>query len=98
MTILVHKEKPRVAPPKVLPKLKAVPAVDFIPPVVEIEKSVKITRAPGQRWVFEFTGPITRRDINRIKIALGVDYSRLKRKGRIQRMKQQRVEFTKKES
>jgi hypothetical protein len=52
-----------------------------------LTKKVIFTREPGGKWIVEFVGPIARRDVNRLRIALLIQFSRLKRQARLQNRK-----------
>lgn len=58
----------------------------------EDTKSVTIVKEKGQKWVVEFIGRISRRDLNQLRRLLPVEYARKSRKRQLKRMQDLRAE------
>ena len=58
----------------------------------EDTKSVTIVKEKGQKWVVEFIGRISRRDLNQLRRLLPVEYARKSRRRQLKRMQEERAE------
>ena len=58
----------------------------------EDTKSVTIVKEKGQKWVVEFNGRISRRDLNQLRRLLPVEYARKARRKQLKRLQAERAE------
>jgi hypothetical protein len=59
-----------------------------------VEKQLVISKEIGQRWKIEFTGKVTQRDMNQLKRLLPVEFARMQRRKRIQKLQRERMPST----
>ena len=55
-------------------------------------KSVLLSKEEGQKWSVEFTGRITRRELNVLRRLLPVEYARLGRRRQMKRLQEERAQ------
>ncbi len=55
-------------------------------------KVITITKEVGKKWMIEFNGRVTRRDLNQVRRLLPVEYARLGRRRQRERLQKERMD------
>ncbi len=57
-----------------------------------LNKTVTLTKEPGKKWIVDFSGRITRRELNHLRRLLPVEYARLGRRRQMKRLAVERIQ------